>query len=231
MNHISGWRLSASLVLFPWFAGLLVYLFLGLQVPLVYQEFYDSPSPPFTQNRICIQDFLFPDFPIDSLEIPFGTYARQNSGTLKGSVRVEGNELLKREFIIDVQALRNNQWHRISFEPLISEPNTRGLIRIETNEIQPGNEVVLWLSGKNRFPDGELTLNGSSTSGDLAFRLLGQMKGIQLGRLIGSRLKLARPSIFGQYFWIFIVFAGFLISLLLTCKSILKSTHSGTRHD
>lgn len=206
----------------PWCVGLFVYMLIGFEIPLVYQEQYDSPRPPFTQGRSCEQDFLFPEIPVSALVLPFGTFARDNEGSIEGSVGVIGQSSATRNFTLDLTSLVDNQWHRIEFDPITAEPLSRGRIKMTSGRIMPGNEVVLWVSSEDRFRDGSLHIDGSPTTGDMAFRLLGRLKGINLVRLAGSRWKLAKPRIFDQPFLVVLVIFGLMISLVFSCISIIR---------
>ncbi|MBN1295269.1 hypothetical protein JXA80_00725 [bacterium] len=169
--------------------GLLPVLFIplyGVLVPTAAQPNYSSPGPSLTRDSEWVQTFLFPDRPVSAVALRLGTFRRRAKGQVVGSVGPA-------PLVIDLSSIRDNRWKTFCFEPFQQPPGTPCILRLRGERLPETTQITFWRNMHERFPDGGLTIDGVPQPGDLTFKILCRVRGLDVLRMLKTRWQAERP--------------------------------------
>lgn len=203
-----------------------LYLF-GLAVPSVFQSKFDSPAPSLHQGDIWTQTFFFPDMPVTGITLRPGTYGGGGFGVVTAWIGPESDfeagdsRLSGREFIIDIERTDDSKPQTYRFSSVRYEKGTPGVLVLVGTDIPPKNVFTLWQHSENKYPDSYFSINGNRQRGDIFFKILSPVRGLDIFRMIksrwqsGFRIESAWP-ILSIFLWIAALSTG--LYLLLSCR-------------
>lgn len=103
----------------------------------------------------------------------FGTYSRQNEGTLHVALLDESNNQIVYEHEITLSSLVDNQFQDFIFESPLSNSSGNQYKIIVTSPMRDSTDdaVTIWTSSTDVYAKGICTINGEGVIGDLCFRV------------------------------------------------------------
>ena len=153
----------------------------------------DGILEEFTGGLEIRQPFVPTEETLETIDIVFCTYARENSGTITARVvDASGTELASHS--LDVSALEEKEPYKWVISPGIPEVKGRSLTLVLTSDCLPGTAPSIYYSA----PADSMQVfyvNGAPRSGQLCFDFVGK-----------------RVFLFGTYYWQFIAGFGALIA-------------------
>lgn len=172
----------------------LMALFLfGLPVPVVFQSKFDSPVLPLGQDDIWTQTFFFPDRPVTGIAFRPGTYGRRSQGTVMVWIGAESDfesdnrQFSGRRINVDIDDLEDSKPQMFYFPAVQYDSGTRGVLAFIGTDIPTSNAFTLWHHSQDLYPDGDFSLNGNQQQGDIFFKILSPVRGLDIFRMIKSR--------------------------------------------
>ena len=171
---------------------------LGGPLPNVYvrKDFYDtavkklieiSPDVFFQRRRVAVfmpeltvgeiskgfvvrQTFVADDDNLQAVSVLMATYNRKNFSELKFSL-IDGSGKSLFSEMVDASTLKDNSPFKFSF-PVVSESKMmKFAIEITAVSGNPGGFVTAWMSKRNAYDEGGLSVNGNIVDGDLSITM------------------------------------------------------------
>lgn len=153
----------------------------------------DGILEEFTKDIEIRQPFVPTEKSLETIDILFCTYARENTGTITVKIIDETGTEMARQFI-DVSALKDNNAHKWVISPGIPDVEGKSLTLILTSDCMPGTSPSIYYSVPT---DNQQTfyVNGTVRNGRLCFDFVGK-----------------RVFFFGTYYWQFMGGFGVLMA-------------------
>lgn len=221
--------------LFYWFPAFFIGLLpvlcipvIGYRVPTAAQPDFNAPAPEMTPHSEWLQTFLFPGRPVSAVELRPGTYGRELRGQVTGTVGaiidIHSTEKPSsvRQFKIALDSIRNNHWHVFRFSPLDLPAGTPSGIRLDGKSLHENMPVTFWRHTQNLFPDGEFIVSDRIQKGDLAFKVLCKVRGLDILRMIKSRWSHNRPLLWKNPLWLIVLIPCWGIGFAAVIQSLRR---------
>lgn len=140
--------------------------------PIVENVITDRPVAEIVPSTQVDQTFSAQG-KIIGFSLQFGTYSRQNKGTLHVSLLNTKNNRLVYQKEMTLSNLQDNQFQKFIFDSPISDSSSgQYKIIITTSEQSSAdNAVTIFSSDKDSYTDGFCTVNGEKQAGDLCFKV------------------------------------------------------------
>lgn len=108
---------------------------------------------------------------LSAVAVLIGTFQRHNSGNVIFHLKSWPASKNQTDISVSVNAseIKDNQFHVFTFRPIIDSKNKRFYFYVDSPKSVPGNAVAIWYSSKDNYSAGSMYVNGSPSSGDLAF--------------------------------------------------------------
>jgi len=152
------------------FILLQVYLFFikDFQVLDDYRYINEYPLPLSGENKNVSQGFQTPG-PLARIDIMLANYlVKPEGGTLRLSIFKEKQRLFLKNY--PANTVEDNRFYSFKVDP---GKVTRGNYRLQLDYF-PGDEkerLAVWIYRQNRYPFGNLYVNGKQRDGDMTFRV------------------------------------------------------------
>ncbi|WP_170972058.1 DUF2142 domain-containing protein [Bacillus yapensis] len=121
------------------------------------------------------QTFIAEKDNFSRIQIPFGTFNRENVGTLDIKLLNDREEVLFSS-TVNVQDLSDGTFTNINIPPLKDTKGKDYTLIIKSNGLEKGRSVTLWKSSEDVYSAGELLIDGDKQSGDLRFKVVDVQK-------------------------------------------------------
>jgi hypothetical protein len=203
-----------------WCVGPVYYCVWGLQNSMPIQPRSDIPCPPFTQGTSLQQQFIVSRGTLSAVAVKFGTYQRVNSGLIEGNIVLQSAVAEEtREFIIELDQLKDNEWYPIRFNPVQIPAVSECTLQMTVMRMKPGNEVTLWASNQDAILQENLTINGEQFSGDIALQSISVVKGMDVFNTLYHNLNITFPFTLAAI----IIILGSIVASIVSVSTGLHS--------
>lgn len=125
-----------------------------------------------TDDSVITQSFISNKDNFSRIQIPFGTFNRQNEGILKFKLRDVERKIIIDQKEINIMDLSDGTYTNFDFERVNHAKGKKFEIIFTSQVLQNGKSVTLWKSIEDQYNLGKLTINGYNTIGDLKFNVL-----------------------------------------------------------
>ncbi|HPQ40664.1 MAG TPA: hypothetical protein PLV45_09855 [bacterium] len=201
---------------------------IGYDVPTAAQPDFNAPAPPLTRDSAWVQTFIAPDLPVSAVALRPGTYGVTLKGKINGRVGyltdIESNGPSVRSWHIDLGTVENNRWYICRFPSMDPVPGRPAAIRLSGEDLPGDAAVTFWRNTADAFPDGIFLIDDQIQQGDLSFKVLCRVRGLDILRMIKSRWMENRPGIWKRaavpILLLVMWFAGYMTLLLRSWKGI-----------
>jgi glycosyltransferase involved in cell wall biosynthesis len=137
----------------------------------VFQLRHDGATPELVGGLELAQSFRCAQNLLCAVELFVTTFGRAGETRLTLSLRratPDGEELAR--VTIPTTALRDNDWARFSFDPVLVSEGKTFVVRIRSDDAVPGQGVFVYRDSTRSIADGQLWVAGRAQTGALKFR-------------------------------------------------------------
>ena len=129
------------------------------------------PAGEIYGDRKIGQTFVADYNNLSAIELLLATYKRKNTGEFIFHLR-EDEDRKKDLFFYrgDISQVKDNRYFRFRFPEIKNAKGKRFYFYLEAPQSRPGNAITVWSQSKDLYEEGEKTINGTASCGDLVFR-------------------------------------------------------------
>lgn len=167
------------------------------------QVFSTMPSPSFVVGEITTDTHIEQALSVESgvlnsISFIFGTYGRNNEGTLNINIYVDETKAF--EDTISTVSLKDNEKYTIALvDPIVINGQERISLEITSNDSIPGNAVTIWCGN---------SVEAGRASSRLDNILNTSINDNVLNGQICYQTEVVQKLMFGKFYWPFIMMVG-----------------------
>lgn len=132
----------------------------------------DETIGEITDNNVIVQTFTSEEQSFSRIQIPFWTYNRQNEGNIEFELLDHNGSLIIEKKKIKLNEIQDGTFTNIDFKTINNAKGKNFKIVLKAQGLQVGKSVTIWKSSKEKYENGELSINGETLIGDLKFHVL-----------------------------------------------------------
>jgi hypothetical protein len=139
-------------------------------IPGINQPLFSYPTVELDESTLIAQTFTAPHNNMAAVRVMFSSLRKQRHGTLIFSLteREEGGKVIRRASI-PVRKIDDSTRYYFVFPPVPDSKDRKYLFSISASSLPAGSGIALWQDPEDRYPGGELMVNGQPAGGDLYF--------------------------------------------------------------
>lgn len=204
-------QIICFVVLFLFLAGLALYIFKTTVYPASKDPYAaievtgsETPSDQLRKGDVWKQTFLMKSDEVSGVSIKIGTYQRINSGEFQVVVRNLNSDAILYDQKLAMGAIKDNEYQDFLFDQPVKDVNGEQFeITIKVLSASPQDQISIWMSKSDQYPDGISDLNGIQADGDAIFKVYsGDNSFLNIIFIIATVIVLL--SLCAAYYFIFI---------------------------